>query len=117
MKVTSDAYHESTIGLKNDVYSFARTRFSLVTVAANSSFLLVEDVVDPVTSVVDMKNCFECVEEDGGQNASVEAKRSSSELRLKSVTAIFVMVVASMMEEQLIKRLKIVVSCAVFRCP
>ena len=98
VKVTSGAYHESTMGLKNDVYSFARTRFNLVTVAANSSFwLLGEEVVDAVASVVDMKNCFErccCVEEDGVQNASVEAtSSSSSELRLRSVTAIFVMVV------------------------
>lgn len=95
MKVTSGAYQESTIGLKKDVYSFARTRFNLVTVAANSSFWLDDaDAADPVASVVDMKSwlvrCF--VEEEGGQNASVEAKSSSRELR--SVTAIFVMAFA-----------------------
>ena len=101
MKVTSGAYHESTIGLKKDVYSFARTRFNLVTVAANSSFWLVEvDVADPVASVVDRKICFVrcCVEEEGGQNASVEEARSSSS-ELRSVTAVFVMVFAALMKK------------------
>ena len=90
MKVTSGAYHESTIGLKKEVYSFARTRFNFVTVAASSS----TSVADPVASVVDMKSCLVrccCVEEDGVQNASVEAKSSSSGPR-SVITAIFVMV-------------------------
>eukprot|EP00985_Skeletonema_marinoi_P013389 scaffold6625_cov139-Skeletonema_marinoi.AAC.2 len=73
------------MGLKNDVYSLARTRFSFVTVAANSSFSVVEDDVDdPVASVVDMKSLVRCccVEEEGEQNASaaglLAARRSSS---------------------------------------
>mmetsp|Transcript_1571 Transcript_1571/g.2317 ORF Transcript_1571/g.2317 Transcript_1571/m.2317 type:complete len:108 (-) Transcript_1571:90-413(-) len=95
VNVTSGAYHESTMGLKNDVYSLARTRFSFVTVAANSSFSVVEDddVDDPVASVVDMKSllvCF-CVEEEGGQNASAAglvAARSSSSSEPKSDSAV-----------------------------
>lgn len=82
------------MGLKNDVYSLARTRFSFVTVAANSSFSVVDDDVDdPVASVVDMKSlvrCF-CVEEEGGQNASAAglvAARSSSSSEPKSDSAV-----------------------------
>lgn len=96
VKVTSGAYQESTMGLKNEVYSLARTFFSFVTVAANSSLLLsvvvTDAAADPVASVVDMKNC--CVvrwEEEGGQNASDEARRSSTELT--SVSAVFVIVI------------------------
>eukprot|EP00985_Skeletonema_marinoi_P022932 scaffold14899_cov66-Skeletonema_marinoi.AAC.1 len=103
VKVTSGAYHESTMGLKNDVYSLARTRFSFVTVAANSSFsVVVDDVGDPVASVVDMKSlvrCCCCVEEEGEQNASAAglvAARSSSSSEPKSDSAVdcFVIMVA-----------------------
>ncbi len=98
VKVTSGAYQLSTIGLKNDVYSLARTRFSFVTVAANSSLLLLVVVTDAdgVASVVDMKSSLVRVEE-GGQNASEEARRSSSELT--SVSAVFVMVKGWIMKE------------------
>jgi len=82
------------MGLKNDVYSLARTRFSFVTVAANSSFSVVvdDDVGDPVASVVDMKSLVRCcVEEEGGQNASAAglvAARSSSSSEPKSDSAV-----------------------------
>ena len=82
------------MGLKNDVYSLARTRFSFVTVADNSSFsVVVDDADDPVASVVDMKSLVRCccVEEEGEQNASaaglVAARRSSSS-EPKSVSAV-----------------------------
>lgn len=74
--VTSGAYHESTMGLKNEVYSLARTRLSFVTVAANfSSSAVVDDEDEPAAaSVVDMKRfgvrCCAEAEDDGGQNAS-----------------------------------------------
>jgi len=81
------------MGLKNDVYSLARTRFSFVTVAANSSFSVVvdDDVGDPVASVVDMKSLVRCcVEEEGGQNASAAGlvARSSSSSEPRSVSAV-----------------------------
>lgn len=88
------------MGLKNDVYSLARTRFSFVTVAANSSFsVVVDDVDDPVASVVDMKSLVRCccVEEEGGQNASAAglvAARSSSEPKSDSAVDCFVIMVA-----------------------
>lgn len=60
--VTSGAYHESTMGLKKEVYSLAKTRLSLLTVAANdcssSSVVVVvdEDAAEAAASVVDMKS-------------------------------------------------------------
>jgi len=102
VKVTSGAYHESTMGLKNDVYSLARTRFSFVTVAANSSFsVVVDDVGDPVASVVDMKSLVRCccVEEEGGQNASAAgedaARSSSSEPKSDSAVDCFVIMMVA----------------------
>jgi len=89
------------MGLKNDVYSLARTRFNFVTVAASSSLLLLllvveTDAAEPVASVVDMKSCslVRCcwVKEEGGQNASEEA-RSSTSSELRSVNDVFAMVV------------------------
>ena len=91
------------MGLKNDVYSLARTRFSFVTVAANSSFsVVVDDVGDPVASVVDMKSLLVrccCVEEEGGQNASaaglLAARRSSSEPKNDSAVDCFVIIMVA----------------------
>jgi len=90
------------MGLKNDVYSLARTRFSFVTVAANSSFSVVEDDVgEPVASVVDMKSLVRCccVEEEGGQNASAAglvaaSSNSSSEPKSDSAVDCVVIMVA-----------------------
>jgi len=88
------------MGLKNDVYSLARTRFSFVTVAANSSFsVVVDDVGDPVASVVDMKSLVRCccVEEEGGQNASAAglvAARSSEPKSDSAVDCFVIMMVA-----------------------
>mmetsp|Transcript_7372 Transcript_7372/g.16716 ORF Transcript_7372/g.16716 Transcript_7372/m.16716 type:complete len:216 (+) Transcript_7372:771-1418(+) len=50
---TSGAYHESTIGLKNEIYSLASTCFILVMVLASSSDCVV--VEEASVLVVDMK--------------------------------------------------------------
>ena len=80
-KVTSGAYHESTMGLKKEVYSLASTRFNFVTVAAISLSWGVDTVV--ASLVVDWKSWIgRGWVMEGGRNASVaghdDAMSSSS---------------------------------------